>query len=493
MEPRKTRRRKRGGSDDFFSRAQSHQLTPTIVNENSKFVVVTYWWGRGNLNKNMQRPCPEDLEQGQSLTVQPILYEEMIANWSKACKKSKCNFLAEEYPEFAVKGGYQHAINFKPYFIELALKACAPRGVLYIDGDMKIDIYPSICDISEVDFMARGWNSDIRPDIARGKKKFCLDPYVFETSGGTMFFGQTVHGHSLLKFWQKETSKYPGKADDRILSLAVMRNSLLAPLSTIQLPVEYLWLSMYYDEELKSRRDYFKKDISISHPECLTGEDRASSEGASSNRYPARYDATMYKYLECDWEEVYEYIFFENEEQALPFRKYFKVAEKQNVLDLIPYKSKYGSFNGVAKKNAELQSQVQLKVAGKVVVLSDKDLKTDVLHKESDSTLLIPTILKYLENGQTVIYVPDKATGVRHLVNKANKQMLDFVARNNNTKRYRSRPEYYLELDHEYPIYFGPNNRVLRQLLLMSESFKSMEKLFNRTFLFLTRIHCGWI
>lgn len=30
---------------------------PAIINENSKFVVVTYWWGRGNLNQNTARPC----------------------------------------------------------------------------------------------------------------------------------------------------------------------------------------------------------------------------------------------------------------------------------------------------------------------------------------------------------------------------------------------------------------------------------------------------
>ena len=26
-------------------------------NPASNFVVVTYWWGRGNLNRNMARPC----------------------------------------------------------------------------------------------------------------------------------------------------------------------------------------------------------------------------------------------------------------------------------------------------------------------------------------------------------------------------------------------------------------------------------------------------
>jgi hypothetical protein len=31
--------------------------SPTIVNETSNFVVVTYWWGRGNKNNNTSRPC----------------------------------------------------------------------------------------------------------------------------------------------------------------------------------------------------------------------------------------------------------------------------------------------------------------------------------------------------------------------------------------------------------------------------------------------------
>ena len=32
-------------------------IAPTIVNEASKFVVVTYWWGRNKFNYNTMRPC----------------------------------------------------------------------------------------------------------------------------------------------------------------------------------------------------------------------------------------------------------------------------------------------------------------------------------------------------------------------------------------------------------------------------------------------------
>ena len=34
-----------------------------ILNPASSFVVVTYWWGRENMIRNLQRPCPEDIIQ----------------------------------------------------------------------------------------------------------------------------------------------------------------------------------------------------------------------------------------------------------------------------------------------------------------------------------------------------------------------------------------------------------------------------------------------
>lgn len=490
------RKHLKGGSDadDFFARAKSHSLKPTIVNAESKFVVVTYWWGRGNLNKNTQRPCPEELEPGDELDLKPIKFEEMIHNWEASCAKHKCNYLAEEYPEFAVKGGYQHAINFKPYFIDLALAACYPRGVLYIDGDMKIKLYPGICDTQGVDYMARGWNTDPRPGNWKKTGQFCFDPYVFEMSGGTMFFGNTRHGRNLLKVWQRETAKHPGKADDRILSMAIMLQKMLISLSTIQLPIEYLWLDMDYDDYLTSGKDYNKKYVAISHPECLTGEDRAATEGAASNRYPRSYDRYVSNYLYCDWDEIYEFLQFDEKEQIKPFKPYFNFLEEHGVADIIPYAKKYGSYNPVAKKNTALLDQVQLHVRDKTVLVSPHDYQTVSLHKIRSEREALVTILKYIMNGQSVVYVHGtSARSIKTVVAKAVENELDFVARNNSNSKARARAEYSLDLDVGYPMYFGPNNKMLKHWLLMSESFKEMEKLFNRTYIFLTRVHCGWV
>ena len=488
--------KRKGGSDadTFFARAKSHTLKPNIIHKESNFVVVTYWWGRGNLNKNTQRPCPEDVKEGQSPTKPPIKFEEMIENWENACKKHKCNYLAEEYAEFAVKGGYQHAINFKPYFIDLALEACYPRGVLYIDGDMKIRMYPGVCDIKDVDYMARGWNTDPRPGDWRKHGKFCFDPYVFEMSGGTMFFGNTHHGRNLLKVWQQETLKYPGKADDRILTMGIMLQKMLLTLSTIQLPIEYLWLDMDYDDHLLSGEDYNSKYISISHPECLTSEDRASAEGAASNRYPRAYDRYVTDLVMCDWDEIYEYIQFEDKSQVNAFKPYFNFLDEHGVVDLYSFAKKYGPYNPVAKKNTSLLEDVKLHVRDKLVLVSPHNYDTISLHKVGSERETIVTILKYILNGQHVVYIPtDKTRTVNTVISKAIKEELDFVARNDSKNHSRAKVDYSLDLDTAYPMYFGPNNRVLKQLLLMSESFKEMNKLWNRTYIFLTRIHCAWV
>jgi hypothetical protein len=359
---------------------------------------------------------------------------------------------------------------------------------------MKIKLYPAICDTEGVDYMARGWNTDPRPGNWKDDGKFCFDPYVFEMSGGTMFFGNTSHGQALLKFWQKETKRYPGKADDRILTLAIMRNSLLTELSTIQLPIEYLWLDLDYDDYLTEGEDYKKKMISISHPECLTGEDRASAEGAASDRYPRGYDRATDALLNCDWDEFYEYIYFDEKGKMGPFKHYFEWLESKGVIDLYPYAKKYGkTYNPIAKKNHKLMGDVTANIADKTVVVSKQAFGTPSLHKVEDDRMIIPTILKYLEKGQGVIYIPGKPTSVRWVVERVNKHQLDFVTRNKNKNKGRGKKEYLLELDPTYPIYFGPNNKVLRHMLYMSESFAGMQKVFNRSFIFLTRIHCGWI
>ena len=67
---------KGGGVQDVLQLVQDTQLTPTIINPSSRFVVITYWWGRGNANKNLQRPCPEEIRDEIKEAMEGELAEE---------------------------------------------------------------------------------------------------------------------------------------------------------------------------------------------------------------------------------------------------------------------------------------------------------------------------------------------------------------------------------------------------------------------------------
>jgi hypothetical protein len=262
---------------------------------------------------------------------EPLKFEQMIKNWGIESAKYGCNYLSVEYPEFAAPGGYQMAINAKPLFIQKALELVNNKGlgVLYIDGDMFIRKYPQIFDTPNVDFMARGWWVDPRSSV-RLEESIMYDPYTFETSGGTMFFSQSPEASALIKSWINASDKeyQQGKADDRILSLIFNTQKWLLTVNVIQLPIEYLWLTLDYDDRLKDvLYDWdvprMRETIFIEHPECLTSEETATGSGASSDRSPK-----FYTFLDLDEaqtpvsEEAYEYVMFESQDMTYSFKAY---------------------------------------------------------------------------------------------------------------------------------------------------------------------------
>ena len=263
-----------------------------IPGSSSTYAVVTYWWGCGNINRNTQLPCPEDIKEalgwGEELdiTMQPVKYEAMIHRFGQVCAKAKCHYIAKQYPEFAVPGGYQKAINAKPLFIKEALDAAKKmglRGVLYIDGDMDMLTCPKVFDMPDIDVALRGWNMDPRSSAKAVRTgKICFDSHVLETSGGTMFFSTSEQSYYLLDAWAR-LSASPGrigKADDRILSELITANDLHISMNIVQLPIEYLWLSQAYDDK-KGPIKQWRKGALITHPYCLTGEERAADQGAA--------------------------------------------------------------------------------------------------------------------------------------------------------------------------------------------------------------------
>jgi len=410
------------------------------VNPGSRFVVATYWWGRGRVNNNLQGPCPEDILEGvkeileeelveddpeykelfdkfdslskkrkeghtpeeaaewkrvfkerlsiinryfekpeikerikamalQSVEAyrkksqfrEPKTYDKMIEKWEQTCEAMGCNYLAVEYPQFAVPGGYQLAINAKPLFIKKALEATEGRGILYIDGDMFIRKYPKIFDMPNIDFAARSWNADPRAN-SQFKEEACFDPYIFETSGGTMFFANTPASKQLLDAWATESSlpKNSGKADDRILSQVYTVQKYAPKVNILHLPIEYLWLTDLY-KEYKFEGLADEKDCVIDHPYCLTGEERAAEMSQSLvDRQPPGYTEQL-EDIVCNKQggTFYEYIFFLHKEEMVdsygPYLKYMKTTVNpstgEKIFEVVDFSEKYGRYSATALKN----------------------------------------------------------------------------------------------------------------------------------------------
>ena len=530
-------------------------LTPVIINDKSSFVVCTYWWGRGRLNANLQRPCitdifqpsqndlkeklNDDLRDGKgpadvveafkkgeelfrvrnNLSKEELVeyentkkivdkyhndyfkspdgmkalaaernnitemhksytgafhqgttYEVMIDRWVDYCKKAKCNYLAQEYPEFVAD--YQMAINAKPLFIKKAVESCGGRGVLYIDGDMIMRQYPHIFDMKNVDYMGRGWCMD--PRESTDQPELLFDPYAYETSGGTMFFAKTASALKLLDDWANESEKYEmyGKADDRILSMVVIQKNFALTGNMIQLPIEYLWLTDKYSKNV----DWYKagkfgtvKTCIIEHPECLTAEETAAEQGAASEREPDNYEEVVHDpklTLSTTGGTFYEYIFFPTKDMVNAFKYYLsfleceQTADKQKYMyDIVPYEDFYGHNNSIAFQNDTNARKIKT-----------SDGKLPINAPISD-------ILAHLYKGI------DVRLGDIEPLNDT-----EFTATNiaKNVDYH-----YKLELDVTKPMYISSSNIIIQHLLRMCNDLADINRHLKDSYLFLSRIRWG--
>ena len=488
-----------------------------------------------------------DILQKELRYTAPIKYDEMIINWEKACEKANCNYMAVEYPQFAEKGGYQLAINAKPLFIKKALDSVGKRAVLYIDGDMLIQKYPSIFDLKDIDFMGRGWNIDPRAsDIVDESVYF--DPYTFEVSGGTMWFSQTNLSKKLLTIWIEESGKKEniGKADDRILSLLFNTNKLLLPMKIIQLPIEYLWLSLDYDYFLpdlfyNGSKKGIEKNLYIEHPECLTSEDTAASSGASSDRTPVNYNYVR-EISEPVSEQYHAYMNFPTSSATRAFKPYLeymsnaqyindgspKFIEKEFVdpknpenneqmLYVTYYKNRFG------KNKYFLDKSITWNKVGQIMLNHAKNLNLNTLHLNKkkdlveiqdfmqfqtpdksgiDAQKLLACILRLLMKNKKVLYNPKELPGYnkanyKALMNleKSTKGEMEFLFVPNFKNRSASMNNliYKPQIQLNQPMLFKPSE-ILIKFLTMFLSLNDLSEYLNYgSYEFISRIRIGYV
>lgn len=498
---------------------ESKLLTPVIINPDSKFVIITYWWGRGNLNVNMQKPCRDELITGQELIKQPIKFELMIDMWIDSCRRMNCNYLVQEYPEFAVPGGYQMAINAKPLFIKKALESCGDKSVVYIDGDMTVNNYPHIFDMENIDYMARGWNIDPRANIHYLSKTIplCFDPFIFETSGGIMFFGNTINGHKLLNMWSKISSlnMNKGKADDRIISLIISSKKLYIGMNILQLPIEFLWLTDLYEPYDKknmylNKSHFDRKYIMFEHAACLTSEEKAKEQGAANDRQPKFYTSLIENIVECQTEGgiFFEYIIFEHLNQTVSWQKYLKymstaklyrdsAGELIHPYYVVKYKDLYGNKNDIAIENIR-KTKILIELLKRILVSSSShSLNTISISQDSriyyDSAKkilftndIIATILALHYLKKSVIYLPKNydLTLLRKIKYLKNYELITGLSNDS---------EDYPVFNKTSPIYLSHESRILNHLIKICSTINDFNTNLRMCVLFIQLIKCNFL
>lgn len=461
---------------------------PKILNPGSKFVLATYWWGRGSLNPDTKRPCtsyeadskedPVDALEGamDSLTlsiderrdanvkdlaaasessapdIRKRLYDErpakkndeIIARFRQMCTNTKTNFITVEYP-FEPR---MHSVapQAKAVFIQKVLDSVKDKGlsVVYVDPEVRVNKYPAIFDMENVDFMSRG----LRFDSRSAREGDCFDPYVFETSR-VFYFADTVGARDLLNTWRLSIDQNPTKSCEYILSMAFNVLKYSCALSYVQLPIEYMWLTDLL---------LFRKGASnaiLENADCINSGDPV---------LPEHYDHLIDEVVKCDRRggKFYEYVFFPKKDMTTGFRPFLDHLGA----DVVPFDSKYGDRQAIADKNIE-------------------DAKTA---EGAPADFNVPKILAELAKGNDVTIGDDP-----RLV-ELKTQPLDFIAFNKNTKtEHPVHPDMMPEFDTSKSMFFSAKNPVVYHLLAMCENANDLTTIFNSSFVFVSRIRCYWL
>ncbi|MEX0598939.1 MAG: hypothetical protein WD512_20815, partial [Candidatus Paceibacterota bacterium] len=353
-------------------------------------------------------------------------------------------------------------------------------------------------------------------------------------------FSQSNESKILLNKWATEASslRQKGRADDRVLSLVFKTYKLLCNMKIIQLPINYLWLTLDYDERLlEGAYDYdmvkMKDAIFIEHPECLTTEETAGGSGAASDR-SAMYSSFLEETNPIS-EEYHEYLAFPTQADTSAFEDYLNfmsnihylddgneilykkgfvtqggpLTENEQPLYITSYADKFGNKprndeygltpNKLSEINYEKAEQINPDTLGGLRRI-DGMLVFDQDNSEITGGMVIPFILKMLKDNVTFIYNPVNAEGYsaeiyNRLIAESNGLYggLEFVFNPLVTGLLFTdffRPAVNLN----QPILFRPGNRVLSDFLSMYASLEEVSDILNYgSYEFMSNVRVGYV
>jgi hypothetical protein len=294
-----------------------------ILNDKSNFVIVSYFWGKNNVNKN---------------SIKKLTYGQQVERLISNCRKFSVNYYIAEYPVFEKSGSYQIALGLKGHFITKCSEKFA-KTIAFVDSDLQLLRYPEIFEI-DADCFFVNWNE---------YQLSCYNPYQVELPGGILGFGNTFGAKTLLHILNEFMLKHLHLAEDKSFSGVISRHFMNTYLRCVWIPANYLHLNMSHiynpsigeythiaslNEDLKAGGDYKLKDIVFLHEDFETGDlDDVFQSRITKNRWPYDLYRKLGQKLRCETIKYLNYTDFNlNQKQLIHYEPDFKMKERENVI-----------------------------------------------------------------------------------------------------------------------------------------------------------------
>lgn len=490
-------------------------LQTEILNNNSNFIIISYFWGRENKNKN---------------SVKGLTYGQQVDRLIGNCRSLNINYCIAEYPIFAQKGLYQIALGLKGHFILRMMEKFSEYNVIFIDSDLQILRYPYLFEI-DADCFFLNWNM---------YDTGCFNPYQLELPGGILGFGKSYNARVMLKILNNYMIHHLHLAEDKSMSGIITRHFMSTYLRCIWVPMNYMYMfeKHEYDpsigkytkivtleEDLKGEM-YEPKDIVMIHEDFETGalDDVFKQKVGKKSRFPPRLDSQLGEKLRCIEVKYLNYINFGlTSEQGEHYAKDFLNNEKRekiykNVI-LKPIISTR-SFTPLIQGKSDQHDFIITSCIDSTHVTKDEldqfvkrcsQMNLEYyIFDEKDEMINKPELINYMMKNMTkrnIVYM-DVHFNITEFPKMFNVKNMDFMTINlNNTTTNindkRCSDMRILKL-HDDTLYYFANNNIVSQLMALwyehnkqkyiNNHFqhKSLEYAFNIS-LAINKLRCYWL
>jgi hypothetical protein len=500
---------------EYLALLENPIIQSEILNKKSRFIIVSYFWGRDNKNKN---------------SVKNLTYGQQVDRLISQCRNLKINYSIAEYPVFAKKGLYQIALGLKGHFIAKMMDKYPSYNVIFIDSDLQILHYPHLFEM-EADCFFLNWNM---------YSTRCFNPYQLELPGGVLGFGNTHGARVLLKILIDYMINHLSLAEDKSFSGIVTRHFMNTYLRCVWIPLNYMYMFdkheydpsigkytkiVSLDKELKGEI-YTPDDIVMIHEDFETGalDDVFLQKVGKKSRYPPKLDTQLGEKLRCIEVEYRNYINFGlNKNQYMNFIKDFKENERDDlyinkILKPIKINQRISKLMNSKKMSNYLKSSTLPFII--VTCIKNHDItnlksicesyKIPLIVLDENKKLLnkasvFYTILSKID--KSLVYL-DPRFDIKHFPKLFTVKNMDFMTINlNNTTTHLNEKlcsDIRILKTHDDTIYYFANNDLVMEFLKIWNEYnckmciqnhfqhKSLEYAFNIS-LSINKMRCYWL